>query len=180
MPPEECFVVKDAVSGIQAAEAGGMGLSAPRAHDEELLTAADPDVLVTPWTMLISTRWPKAAGSEGRVIAADHARRADIATDDLRVVAARAGCELELHLGRCVLLVHVRHPSPKITILPTVVTLLFPGQRASPLREELSRRSEATPALKFAQPCGCAAMPRGIDRPIRWSRPKVTDLTASS
>ena len=56
MPPEECFVVKDAVSGIQAAESGGMGPSAPRAHDEELLAAADPDVLVTPWTTSISTR----------------------------------------------------------------------------------------------------------------------------
>jgi beta-phosphoglucomutase-like phosphatase (HAD superfamily) len=48
MPPEECFVVEDAVSGILAAKAGGMAaLGISRAHDEELLAAADPDVLVT-------------------------------------------------------------------------------------------------------------------------------------
>ena len=48
VPPEECFGVTDAVSGIQAAEAGGMAaLGLSRAHDEELLAAADPDVLVT-------------------------------------------------------------------------------------------------------------------------------------
>lgn len=48
MPPEECFVVEDAVSGIQAAKAGGMAaLGLSRAHDEELLAAAKPDVLVT-------------------------------------------------------------------------------------------------------------------------------------
>ena len=48
MPPEDCFVVEDAVSGIQVAKAGGtaaLGLS--RAHYEELLVAAEPDVLVT-------------------------------------------------------------------------------------------------------------------------------------
>ncbi len=48
VPPEECFVVEDAVSGIQAANAGGMAaLGRSRAHDEELLAAAEPDVLVT-------------------------------------------------------------------------------------------------------------------------------------
>ena len=48
MPPEECFVVKDAVSGIQAAEAGRMAvLGLARAGDEQLLAAAEPDVLVT-------------------------------------------------------------------------------------------------------------------------------------
>jgi beta-phosphoglucomutase-like phosphatase (HAD superfamily) len=48
VPPEECFVVEDAVSGIQAAKAGGMAaLGLSRAHDEELLAAAEPDVLVT-------------------------------------------------------------------------------------------------------------------------------------
>jgi beta-phosphoglucomutase len=48
MPPEECFVVEDAVSGIQAAKAGGMAaLAISRAHDEELLATAEPDVLVT-------------------------------------------------------------------------------------------------------------------------------------
>jgi beta-phosphoglucomutase-like phosphatase (HAD superfamily) len=48
VPPEESFVVEDAVSGIQAAKAGGMAaLGLSRAHDEELLAAAQPDVLVT-------------------------------------------------------------------------------------------------------------------------------------
>jgi beta-phosphoglucomutase len=48
VPPEECFVVEDAVSGIQAAKAGGMAaLGVSRAHDEVLLAAAEPDVLVT-------------------------------------------------------------------------------------------------------------------------------------
>ena len=97
MPPEECFGVTDAVSGIQAAEAGGMAaLGLSRAHDEELLAADNPDVLVTSLDH-VDLVWPKAAGSEGRLIAADHARRGEIATDDLRIVAARAGFELELH-----------------------------------------------------------------------------------
>ena len=48
VPPEECFVVEDAVTGIQAAKAGGMAaLGLSRAGDEELLAAAQPDVLVT-------------------------------------------------------------------------------------------------------------------------------------
>jgi beta-phosphoglucomutase len=48
VPPEECFVVEDAVSGVQAAKAGGMAaLGLARAHDEELLATAEPDVLVT-------------------------------------------------------------------------------------------------------------------------------------
>jgi beta-phosphoglucomutase len=48
VPPEECFVVEDAVSGIQAAKAGGMAaLGLSRADDEDLLAAAEPDVLVT-------------------------------------------------------------------------------------------------------------------------------------
>jgi hypothetical protein len=98
VPPEECFGVTDAVFGIHAAKAGAIAaLGLSRAGDEQLLAAAEPDVLVTPWTMSTSTRWPKAAGSEGRLIAADHARRGEIATDDLRIVAARAGFELELH-----------------------------------------------------------------------------------
>jgi len=96
VPPEECFGVTDAVSGIQAAEAGGMAaLGLSRAHDEELLAAADPDVLVTSLDHVDLDAL--AAGSDGRLIAADHARRGEIATDDLRIVAARAGFELELH-----------------------------------------------------------------------------------
>ena len=48
VPPQECFVVEDAVTGIQAAKAGGMAaLGLSRAGDEELLAAAQPDVLVT-------------------------------------------------------------------------------------------------------------------------------------
>ena len=47
-PPEQCFVIEDAVTGIQAAKAGGMAaLGISRADDEELLAAAHPDVLVT-------------------------------------------------------------------------------------------------------------------------------------
>jgi beta-phosphoglucomutase-like phosphatase (HAD superfamily) len=47
-PPEQCFVVEDAVTGIQAAKAGKMGaLGVSRADDEQLLAAAAPDLLVT-------------------------------------------------------------------------------------------------------------------------------------
>jgi beta-phosphoglucomutase len=48
LAPPESFVIEDAVSGVQAAKAGGMaaiGLS--RADDYDLLAAADPDVVVT-------------------------------------------------------------------------------------------------------------------------------------
>jgi beta-phosphoglucomutase-like phosphatase (HAD superfamily) len=45
--PEQCFVIEDAVTGIQAAKAGGMAaVGISRADDEELLAAAHPDVLV--------------------------------------------------------------------------------------------------------------------------------------
>ena len=46
--PRECFVVEDAVAGVEAAEAGGMAaLGVARADDFELLTAADADLVVT-------------------------------------------------------------------------------------------------------------------------------------
>lgn len=34
--------------------------------------------------------------------------------------------------------------------------------------------------IRVAQTTSLAAMARGIDRPISWSRPKVADLKASS
>ena len=46
--PEQCFVVEDATSGVQAAKAGGMAaLGVARADDEALLTAANADLVVT-------------------------------------------------------------------------------------------------------------------------------------
>ena len=48
VPPAESFVVEDAVSGVQAAKAGGMAaLAISRADDEALLAEAEPTVLVT-------------------------------------------------------------------------------------------------------------------------------------
>src|SRR5918995_1489196 len=48
LPPEECFVVEDAVNGVQAAKAGNMAaLGLARADDEEMLAAADADLVVT-------------------------------------------------------------------------------------------------------------------------------------
>jgi beta-phosphoglucomutase len=47
-PAEACFVVEDAVSGIQAAKAGGMAaLGIARADDADALAAADADLVVT-------------------------------------------------------------------------------------------------------------------------------------
>ena len=47
-PPESCFVVEDAVSGIQAAKAGVMAaLGIARADDVDALAAADADLVVT-------------------------------------------------------------------------------------------------------------------------------------
>ena len=47
-PPQRCFVIEDAVSGIQAAKAGGMAaLGVARADDAEMLAGADADLVVT-------------------------------------------------------------------------------------------------------------------------------------
>jgi HAD superfamily hydrolase (TIGR01509 family) len=46
--PEDCFVVEDAASGIEAAKAGRMSaLGVARADDEALLAAARADLVVT-------------------------------------------------------------------------------------------------------------------------------------
>jgi beta-phosphoglucomutase-like phosphatase (HAD superfamily) len=48
LPPQACFVVEDAVSGIQAAKAGGMAaLGIARAGDAEMLAGANADLVVT-------------------------------------------------------------------------------------------------------------------------------------
>jgi beta-phosphoglucomutase-like phosphatase (HAD superfamily) len=46
-PPQMCVVVEDAVSGVQAAKAGGMAaIGLARAGDAEMLAAADADIVV--------------------------------------------------------------------------------------------------------------------------------------
>jgi beta-phosphoglucomutase-like phosphatase (HAD superfamily) len=48
LDPAACFVVEDARSGIQAAKAGNMaGLGVARLHDEDLLSGAGADLVVT-------------------------------------------------------------------------------------------------------------------------------------
>lgn len=47
-PPDTCFVIEDAVSGVQAAKAGGFAaIGLARADDEELLAEVGPDIVVT-------------------------------------------------------------------------------------------------------------------------------------
>jgi beta-phosphoglucomutase len=47
-PPQRCFVVEDAPSGVQAAKAGDMAaLGVARADDADLLAAANADLVVT-------------------------------------------------------------------------------------------------------------------------------------
>jgi len=47
-PPNECFVIEDAVSGVQAAKAGEMSaVGLARADDYDLLAAAHADIVVT-------------------------------------------------------------------------------------------------------------------------------------
>jgi beta-phosphoglucomutase len=48
LAPGDCFVVEDAVAGVEAARAGGMAaLGVARADDAELLAAAEADLVVT-------------------------------------------------------------------------------------------------------------------------------------
>ena len=48
IPPEEAFVVEDAVNGVQAAKAGNMqALGLARADDEQMLADANADIVVT-------------------------------------------------------------------------------------------------------------------------------------
>jgi beta-phosphoglucomutase len=47
-PPQSCFVIEDATSGVQAAKAGGMAaLGVARMHDQQVLQEAGADLVVT-------------------------------------------------------------------------------------------------------------------------------------
>ena len=55
--PEQCFVVEDAASGVQAAKAGGMAaLGVARADDRDLLADAHADLVVTTLDQVDVTR----------------------------------------------------------------------------------------------------------------------------
>jgi beta-phosphoglucomutase len=70
-PPQRCFVVEDAVSGIQAAKSGSMaGLGIARHGDAEMLGSAKADLVVTSLDMVDLDRL-----SDG-VLAAKEARGA--------------------------------------------------------------------------------------------------------
>jgi beta-phosphoglucomutase-like phosphatase (HAD superfamily) len=70
LPPGRCFVVEDAVSGIQAAKAGGMaGLGVARQDDAALLAGADADLVVSSLDDVDLGRL-----GEGRLVARAHQR----------------------------------------------------------------------------------------------------------
>ena len=64
--PRECFVVEDAVAGVQAAKAGGIAaLGVARADDVELLIAAEADLVVTTLDDVDLDRLAEASGRPG-------------------------------------------------------------------------------------------------------------------
>jgi beta-phosphoglucomutase-like phosphatase (HAD superfamily) len=78
VPPEECFVVEDAVSGIQAAKAGARPLArACRGAPRRRQAGCAGHLPGRRRPRRVGRRPP---GAEGRLIAADHARRGGIAT----------------------------------------------------------------------------------------------------
>ena len=180
MPPEECFVVEDAVSGIQAAKPGGMAvLDLSRAHDEELLAAAEPDVLVTSLDDVDLDALGRRPGGRGAPDRRRSRSTRGIAKADVRVVAAR-GRELELYFGRCLLLVDRPPFSPKVTIFPNGCQTPVSRVNARHLSEwsyGADRRLRLYPSCPTMR---LAAMARGIDQTITWSMPKVAELRASS
>ncbi len=96
------------------------------------------------------------------------------------VVAARAGRELEFYFGQRLLLVDVcHHLTQGHNFADSCPTPLHPDQSAQTLRVELMAPSEATPVFELPNDVPWPRWRAGID-PIRWSRPKVADLKASS